>query len=314
MHRAFHALPPLTGRDGQPTNAVYGFISMLFRIIEDLKPTHLAVAFDRPEPTFRKLLFAAYQATRPHMDDTLSSQFPIVRDVMTAMHIPIYEKAGFEADDVLGTIAKKIKEQKVKSKNTDQNVKMETIIIVTGDRDMLQLVDENIRLYMPIGGLANAKLFTISDVKEKYGVNPWQFVDYKALIGDASDNYPGVSGIGPKTAATLLVKHKTLDTLYKEMDTESPRMVEKLTAGKENVTMARKLAAINPDVDIDIDVEGMKVEDINTPECRELFEKIGFNTLLKRLKGEKVEREKKDKMEKKEEVKKKQDENQLSLL
>src|SRR3989344_3364485 len=152
MHRAYHALPALTNKDGQLTNAVYGFLSMLLSITDKLKPTHLIVCFDRPEPTFRKQMYVGYQAHRPKMEDGLSSQFALVKEAVSAMNIPIYEQAGFEADDVIGTLAWQAQK------------KFEEIVIVTGDRDILQLVNNTIHVYMPVSGLNNGKLYTSAEV------------------------------------------------------------------------------------------------------------------------------------------------------
>src|SRR3989344_3525742 len=189
LHRAYHAIPPLTSRTGEPINAVYGLVSMLLKTIDDLKPSHLAVCFDRPEPTFRKKIYQAYQAQRPETEESLSSQFAKAKEVLDSMRIKIFEMPGYEADDLIGTIAEK-------------SVKINEVVIVTGDRDILQLVDDRkkIRVFMPIVGLSNGRVFKEEDVFSKLGVLPNQIIDYKALVGDASDNYPGVFGIGPKTA------------------------------------------------------------------------------------------------------------------
>ena len=209
LHRAYHALPSLTTRTGEPINAVYGLVSMLLKVIQDLKPSHIAVCFDRKEPTFRKKMFEAYQSQRPETEKELSSQFEKAKDVLSAMNIPAYEMSGFEADDLLGTIAKQsVQNQKSKIKNQNQKskFKIDEVIIVTGDRDILQLVDDDrkIRVYLPVRGLSDAKLMEEEDVIEKLGVKPGRIVDYKALVGDPSDNYKGVPGIGPKTAIVLL--------------------------------------------------------------------------------------------------------------
>lgn len=204
LHRAFHALPPLTTKRGEPINAVYGLVSMLLRVIQDLKPTHIAVAFDEKEPTFRHIALPTYQAQRPAMANELSSQFGKARDFLTAAGIPVYSKPGFEADDVIGTLAEKAGEN---------------VVIVTGDRDQLQLVSDkkNIKLYMPISGLANAKLFGEAETIERMGVPPNQIDDYKALVGDASDNYSGIPGVGPKTAISLLTKYGTIGGIYENL-------------------------------------------------------------------------------------------------
>ncbi len=269
MHRAYHALPPLTARDNTPINAVYGFTTMLIKIVEDLSPTHIAVSFDRPEPTFRKKLYKEYQAHRPEMDDDLGVQFEKVKILLTAMNIPVYEKAGFEADDVIGTIAKK--------------AKVDEVVIVTGDKDILQLVDGKIKLYMPIKGVSNAQLFGIGETIEKLGVTPDQIVDYKALVGDPSDNYKGVFGIGPKIAESLLAEYNDLDNIYKNFDKISSTVRQKLMLGKESAFESQKLARIVTNVDIDFDLENARRWSLDHPQVFSVCQDFGFKTLPKRI-------------------------------
>jgi len=217
MHRAFHAIPPLTTPKGEPINAVYGLTSMLLKVIGEIKPTHFAVAFDRKEPTFRQKELPTYQAQRPPMASELSCQFEKAREFLTAAGIPVYSKAGFEADDVIGTLA----EQATKNPKSEiRNPKFDGVVIVTGDRDQLQLIDDklNIKLYMPVAGILNAKLYGEVDTIERMGVPPTQIVDLKALTGDTSDNYFGVPGIGPKTAINLLQCSRTIEQIYKDLD------------------------------------------------------------------------------------------------
>jgi len=269
LHRAFHALPPLTTKRGEPINAVYGLISMLLRVIADLKPTNLIVCFDRPEPTFRHKAFASYQAQRPKTATELTSQFEKAKRVITAFGIPIYEKAGFEADDVIGTIAGK----------ADGDV-----IIVTGDRDQLQLVNEKVKVYMPVGGLANAKLMGEEEVKAKMGVPPKLIDDYKALVGDPSDNYPGVTGIGPKTALKLLNEFGSLDNIYDSLD-KIPKVVsQKLKVGTKQARLSKKLATIVRDVPLEINLEDSGKWDLDSQAALLLFNEYGFKTLTERIK------------------------------
>ncbi|MBI4130708.1 DNA polymerase I, partial [Candidatus Roizmanbacteria bacterium] len=299
LHRAYHALPPLTDKDGNPTQAIYGFITMLLKIVENLKPTHLIVCFDRPEPTFRKTMYVGYQAHRPKMDDELVSQIGRLQDVVRAMKIPIYEVAGFEADDIIGSLAFQatylnIKYQKSNSKNTNKisNIFKE-IIIVTGDRDILQLVNDTVYVYMPIQGLTNAKLYGEKEVEEKFGVKPPQVVDYKALAGDASDNYPGVRGIGPKTATELLQTFGTVEKLYKAIKSKDQKIkgskekiIQALSEYAEDAVMAKKLATIVTDAPVTIDVASAKMHELNTVEAQEALEALGFRSLVKRLNHE----------------------------
>ena len=269
LHRAYHALPPLTTKRGEPINAVYGLVSMLLRVIADLKPTHIALCFDEKEPTFRHKEFAAYQAQRPPVADELSGQFEKARKVIEAFGIPIYSKPGYEADDVLGTLARQSKEG---------------VVIVTGDRDILQLVDGKVKVYLPIVGLSSAKLMGEEDVKEKLGIVPKQVADYKALVGDPSDNYPGVAGIGPKTAISLLEKYKNLDGIYAHLEEISPLVREKLIKGKDDAKLSLRLATIVKNVPTKFDIEACGRWDIDSQTVLDLFSKFGFKTLTERVK------------------------------
>lgn len=284
MHRAYHALPPLNARNGEPINAVYGLISMLLKVIQDVKPTHIIFAFDRPEPTFRKKILETYQSQRPEMEEELSSQFKKASEVIKAIGIPLYDKAGFEADDVIGSIAEKVKNEKIKT------------LIITGDRDMLQLVDEknDTILYMPLKGLSDAKEFGVKETIERLGVPPEQIIDYKALVGDPSDNYKGVPGVGPKTAVNLLEKYKTLDNIYKNLDELPDKLKEKLETNKESAYQSQTLARIVTDVDINFDLKDAANWQLDSENVASLFEQYGFKTLTRRVKevGKKITDEK----------------------
>lgn len=269
MHRAFHALPSsLTTETGDPINAVYGFTSMILKIIEDLKPTHIAVCFDRKEPTFRKKEFKEYQAHRPEMDTGLSSQFPKAKEVVESMRIPIYEKAGFEADDVIGTVAKK--------------TKVKSVVIVTGDRDILQLVDNKIKVYLPVKGLTNAQLMDEEMVKEKMGVRADQIIDYKGLVGDPSDNYKGVPGIGPKTAEKLLEKYDSFKSIYKNIGKIDKKVAEKLKKYKKSAEMSYRLAKIITNVKVKYDLEDMNDWTVYDTDVEGVFDRFRFKTIKKR--------------------------------
>jgi len=300
LHRAYHALPPLTNTSGQQINAVYGFISMLFRIKENLQPSHILVCFDRPEPAFRKQLYVGYQAQRPKMDEELISQIDLLKKAITTMHVPMYELAGYEADDIIGSLAFQAKKSQQSTVNSKQQ-NIEEIIIVTGDRDMLQLVDTVVKVYMPIQGLTVAKLYGEKEVLEKFGVTAQQMIDYKALVGDASDNYPGVKGIGPKTASSLLQRYGTLEALYQAIEKRdavgiSEKVAAALSQDVNEAGMAKKLAAITTDVPITLDMEASKLTTFNTLDAQVFFEEMGFKSLEKRLTGteKKASRVKKD--------------------
>jgi DNA polymerase I len=271
MHRAFHALPPLTTPVGEPINAVYGLISMLLRVIQDLQPTHIAFAFDRPEPTFRKEMYVEYQSQRPEMDDELGSQFEKAYAVIKAFGIPIYSKAGFEADDVIGTIAHR--------SNVDE------VVIVTGDRDMLQLVNDKTKLFMPGKGLLSSTLYGERETEERMGVKPKQVIDLKGLIGDASDNYKGVPGVGPKTALKLLNQYGSFEGIYKNLDDVPESVRQKLETHKESADMSYDLARIRTDVDVEFNLEDAEKWVVDSTEVRRVFETFGFKTLAKRVKA-----------------------------
>lgn len=275
LHRAYHAMPPLNAKDGTPINAVYGFISMLLRIIQDLKPTHIAVAWDTAKPTFRHAEYANYQAQRPRGDSELISQFAVCYKVLDTMDIPRFSLEGFEADDVIGTIATQCRDQKL----------VDEVNIITGDRDILQLVDEklNIKVFMPVKGLSDGKLYGDGDVVERMGVNPSQIIDFKALVGDPSDNYPGVAGIGPKTAIDLLVKYGNLEQIYKHLDEIKPNVAKKLAVGAEPAGISKHLATIVRDVPVTFKLEEAQKWDVASKKVLDLFSQIGFKTLSERV-------------------------------
>jgi DNA polymerase-1 len=282
LHRAFHALPPLTDPEGNVVNAVYGFTTMMLRIFTDLAPKYIAVTFDRAAPTFRKEMFASYQAHRPKMDDDLIPQVDKVHDVVKAMGLPVFEMDGFEADDVIGTICKKIEDGRQKTENM-----IDQVIIVTGDRDILQLVEEGkVFVYMPTKGLSESKLYGEKETLERMGVTPKQIPDFKALAGDASDNYPGVGGIGPKTAVNLLTEFGTVENLYLQGEKgkwgkTGEKVIEKLISGKESALLSHQLATIRRDVPIEIELKEIKA--IDTPEVRASLMKFGFKSIITRM-------------------------------
>lgn len=296
IHRAFHALPPMNSPTGKPTNAVYGFFSMLVKIINDLKPEYLVVCFDRKKPTFRKQMYVGYQAKRPTMSDDLVPQIDMVHKALDAGKVPHFGIDGYEADDLIGTISV----QAVK-------VNLE-VIILSGDRDLLQLVNHHVLMLAPIVGMTNMTLFDEAKVEEKYGLKPAQFIDYKSLVGDNSDNYPGVTGIGPKTAADLLNKYQSLENLYANISNLPPQIAQKLATDAEQAAMAKKLATIITDAPLNFKKEEAEVSKIDIKGLIDNLEKLGFNNLLKRL----SQMSRKEVVE--EVAKPKKDDNQMSLL
>ena len=277
LHRAYHALPPLTTRSGELVNAVYGFTTMLLKVISDLKPQYLAVAFDTEKPTFRQMEYLGYQAQRPHMDKELSSQIVKVHEILKAFGIPIYELPGFEADDVIGTLAKKA--------ISNMQYVISEVVIVTGDKDMMQLVGPRVKVYAPVRGMSEAELFDREKVFQKMGVEPGQIVDYKGLVGDPSDNYPGIPGVGPKTAVELLKKHKSLKNIYRHLPELPEVLVRKLTEGRELADLSYRLARIVLDAPIKVDLKKcqFKLEKEERERVAIKLQALGFKSLVARL-------------------------------
>ena len=272
LHRAYHAYPPLTNNKGMVINAVYGFFSMLFSIITDQKPEYLAVCFDMAAPTFRKALFVGYHANRIELPEDFVPQIVLVHELLSKMNVGIFELEGYEADDLIGTLATKA----VLTKNAE-------VVIVTGDRDMLQLVNKKVKVLMPLLGITKTALFDEKAIEEKYGVTPAQFIDYKALIGDASDGYPGVTGIGPKGASNLLKEYGTFENLYKNILNLPEKIGLKLATDAEQAALAKRLATIEINVPTQFDIQKCKTSDFDIKSLRVAFLDQGFNTLTKRL-------------------------------
>lgn len=255
---------------GEPTAGIYGFASVLMRILEQEKPDYLAVAFDTGK-TFRDEIFPEYKATRAKMPDDLRPQMERIRQLVDAFNLPRLEMEGFEADDVLGTIARQSAVQGLGVK------------IITGDRDLLQLVDERIVVNLPSGKLSEAKDYTPADVVAYWGIRPEQVVDFKALVGDKSDNIPGVPGVGEKTAQALLTIYKTLDNIYSHLEDIEPRWRSKLAEGKESAYMSRDLATIRTNLPVKLDLEQARADRFDPATVEALFRELEFRTLLDRL-------------------------------
>ncbi|MDO8486729.1 MAG: 5'-3' exonuclease H3TH domain-containing protein [Candidatus Curtissbacteria bacterium] len=307
FHRAYHALPPLTDKSGENANAVYGFSNMLLKAVSEVEPDYVACAFDTAAPTFRHIEFEKYKAQRPAPPPDLYPQLPKVKKVLDAFGVPYFEKAGYEADDILATIASKAittlviaSEAKqsgkgiASSSTIPRNDKVE-VVILSGDRDCLQLVDGAIKVQMPgwnlpagKAGLATTTLFGAAEVREKYGVTPEQMVDYKSLVGDVSDNVPGVAGIGPKTASSLLQKYGSVEEIYRHIDDILGSTKDKLLAGKELAMAAAKLVELDRDVHIDLDITKLEYKP-DWEKVRREFESLGFKSILNKLPGAKVD-------------------------
>lgn len=276
LHRAYHAIPVLT-KDGEAVNAVYGFFSMILNIIEDVKPVFFAVCFDRPKPTFRQALYVGYQAHRPSVSDDFIPQIKKVHEILEKTGVQIFELDGYEADDLIGTIS-----VEATGKTADVEV-----IIVSGDRDLLQLVNGRVKMLSPVVGVKQMTLYDAVKVEEKFGITPSQMIDYKALVGDASDGYPGVTGIGPKTASLLLKEFGTFENLYSHLGDVPAKVSEKLAIDAEQASLAKKLATIVTDAPISFDLAPCAIEKFDREKLKETFEKLNFKSLLARLNSDK---------------------------
>lgn len=271
LHRAYHAYPPLKSKAGEIVGAVYGVASILISALEEVKPTHVMVAWDLPKPTFRHIKYVGYKAQRPKADTEMVEQIPKVKEIIEAMDIVQVAQEGYEADDIIGTLSKL---------SSDDN----DVVILTGDQDTMQLVDDHVRILTPAKGANPPVLYGPDEVKAKYGVTPNQIVDYKALIGDPSDNIPGVAGIGPKSAATLLNQYGTVENIYKNIDKiENEKVREKLQAGKDSVELSYELSKIVTDMKLAESMEMMEYHGLQGETLKVKFEEFGFRSLIKRF-------------------------------
>ncbi|HEY5118011.1 MAG TPA: 5'-3' exonuclease H3TH domain-containing protein, partial [Anaerolineales bacterium] len=255
---------------GEPTAGTFGFTSILLSLLEKEKPEYLAVTFDTGK-TFRDDLYPAYKATRAKMPEDLRPQIDRIREVVRVFRIPIFEAEGFEADDVLGTIARQMSES-----GTDT-------LILSGDRDLLQLVSKRITVRMPGRSLSESTDYDPAKFEEQWGFSPEKLIDYKALVGDTSDNIPGVNGIGEKTATELLRTYGSLDEIYNRLEDVPPRYRAKLEAGRESAILSRTLAPIRTDVPLRADLAQCRVGQYSREEVAALFQVLEFRTLLSRL-------------------------------
>jgi len=279
VHRAFHALPPLTqSKTGELVNAVYGFASTLLKVFADFEPTHWAVAFDRPAPTFRHEMFEEYKAQRPATPEELKSQIKKVHQLVEAFHIPVFEIDGFEADDVLGTLSKQADEQGIET------------IIVTGDNDMLQAVLPRVKAFAPRRTFTDTILYDEEAVEQKYGIKPEQLADLKALAGDVSDNIPGLPGVGEKTAAKLLQQYGSLQGIYDHIEDITPgKLQDTLREYRTQAFQSKELSTIVKDVPIKLDLKTCQVSHYDRNEVARLFQELEFINLLPRLPQMKAE-------------------------
>jgi len=271
VHRSYHAVRPLTTSTGEQTNAVFGFASVLLKQLNDFRPMYVGVAFDRPTPTFRHVAYTDYKANRTRTADDLRPQFARVREFVAALAIPILEAEGFEADDVLGTIS-------VQASAGDLDV-----VIVTGDTDALQLVDDRVRVMTPSRGIAEEVMYDHARVRERYGLNPPQIVDFKALKGDPSDNIKGVPGVGEKTATRLLQQFGTVERLIEESDALDPRVGDGIRAHRSDLELGKTLTLIRRDAPVSFDREAFRFGRFDAERARAFLRDLEFRSLIARL-------------------------------
>ena len=275
VNRGFYAVRPLTNKDGLNTNAIFGFLNIFFKYFEEINPDYIAAAFDVSAPTFRHKMYDGYKATRHKMPDELREQIPVLKDVLSAMNIPILELAGYEADDIIGTVSRVCEEEDI------------LCCVLTGDRDDLQLASEKTHIHLVITRMGNTETTVYDDKKviEKYGVTPEEFIDLKAIMGDSSDNIPGVKGIGEKGATALISAFHSIDGVYENIDdasiTKSVRA--KLVESKDDAYMSKVLATIDRCVPIEIDIEKTKVVPYNEPALFEILDKLEFKSFIKKM-------------------------------
>ncbi len=274
LNRAFYGVPPLTNSKGVPTGGLYGFMNILFKILEQENPTHIAVAFDRHEPTFRHEMFEGYKGTRKPMPEELRAQVPILKELLLASDITVMEKAGFEADDLIGTLSKRCEREGMQ------------VVILSGDRDLFQLVSDNITQLIPKtkSGVTTTEVFTPKRMLEEYGVTPLEFIDVKALQGDSSDNIPGVPGVGEKTAQTLISTFHSLENIMEHIEDVTPaRAKNAISEHFDMALLSRKLATIVLDAPIEQDSESMKIKNIFTPKAYSLLGSLELKKLMKKF-------------------------------
>ena len=274
LNRAFYGVPDLSNASGLHTNAIYGFLNILFKILEEEKPDYLAVAFDVHAKTFRHEMFEQYKGTRKPMPEELREQVPVMKEVLKAMGIVIMEQAGLEADDIMGTLAKKAEKNGLE------------VSLVSGDRDLLQIASTKIKIRIPKTKMGRTEIedYYEDDVKAAYQVTPLQFIELKALMGDTADNIPGVPKIGEKTATALMVEYGSIENIYAHVEEISKKSVkETLKENRELADLSKKLATIKVDCDVELDYEASQAEGFYTKEAYALFKKLEFRQLLQRF-------------------------------
>ncbi len=274
IFRAFFALPPMSNSNKLPTHAIFGFTTMTLRFLKEYQPEMLAVVLDAGRETFRNEIYHEYKSNRPEAPPDLIPQFPYIRKILEAMNIPALELAGFEADDLIATLAKKFSSQETE------------VVIVSGDKDLMQLVGDTTRILDTM----KSRWIGVEEVKEKFGVEPDQVVEVMGLMGDPTDNIPGIKGIGEKTAIPLIQKFQSLENLFDHLNDldkvgikSSARVRKALMEGKEDALMSRKLATVRTDVPIHVELQELRYQGVNNEYLRELYTELEFSQLLKGL-------------------------------
>jgi len=275
IHRAYHALPPLTTKKGELVNAVYGFLLVFFKVLREFKPDFVVATFDFPAPTFRHKEFKAYKATRPKAPDELYNQIPKVKEILKSFNVPIFEKEGFEADDLIGTISRLAPKKQILPE-------IETIIL-SGDLDTLQLINRYTKVYTLKKGVKDTILYDERTVKERYGLSPGQLVDFKALKGDPSDNIPGVPGVGEKTAIKLIKEFGSLENLYSALTGLNQPLRAKLKEYKDQAFFSKNLAKINQNIEIDFDFKKGEWKNYDREKVTKVLKGLEFFSLVARL-------------------------------
>jgi DNA polymerase-1 len=286
IHRAFHALPPLTTKKGELVNAVYGFLLVFLKVIREFQPDYVAAVFDFPAPTFRHKKYKEYKITRPPAPEELYQQIPKVKEILEVFSVPIFEKEGFEADDLIGTISHLVS---TSQKQTEKGAEIETIIL-SGDLDTLQLIDSSTKVYLLRKGVKDIFLYDKAEVEKKYELSPSQLLDFKALKGDPSDNIPGVPGIGEKTAIELIKKFGNLENLYKEIEEGGERakelknkLKELLLRFKEQAFFSKMLVLVKRDVPIDFSLDKCRWGKYEKEKVAQILKNLEFYSLINRL-------------------------------
>lgn len=285
LNRAFYGVPDLSNARGLHTNAIYGFLNIMFKILEEEHPDYLAVAFDVHAPTFRHQMYEAYKGTRKPMPEELREQVPVMKEVLQAMKITIMEQAGLEADDILGTLAKKAEAQGME------------VSLVSGDRDLLQIATEQIKIRIPKTKMGRTEMedYYAEDVKALYQVTPTQFIELKALMGDTSDNIPGVPKVGEKTAISLMTQYGSIDNIYAHLEELGKKSIrESLSQNRDLADLSKRLATIKTDCDLTLDYEQARAEGYYTPEAYQMFKQLEFKNMLSRFDRQEAEQSRQD--------------------